>query len=91
MANRRGLATLWNRYGPETVGKEGQRLMSGPKPHCDSLDVTQEERVAMVALAEVLRDIFLQQRRSLLETKASPQLSDIIDSALTGRGRLLLQ
>jgi hypothetical protein len=65
--------------------------MSRPKPRCESLEVTAEERAAMVALAEVLRDIFLQQRRSSLETKPGARFDDIMDATLTGRGRLLLQ
>jgi hypothetical protein len=65
--------------------------MSRPKPRCEALDVTPEEHAAMVALAEVLRDIFLQQRRASLETKPNPKSDDIIDSTLTGRGKLFLQ
>lgn len=64
--------------------------MSRPKPNCESLEVTQEERATMVALAEVFRDIFRQQRRSL-DTKPKAQFDNIIDSNLTGTGKLLLQ
>lgn len=53
--------------------------MSQPKPQ----SVTPEERATMVALAELLRDIFLQQSKT--------QFEDTIDASLTARGKLLLQ
>jgi hypothetical protein len=65
--------------------------MSRPKQDCESLGVTQDERAAMVALAEVLRDIFRQQRQAMLDTKPKAQFDDVIDSRLTGGSKLLLQ
>jgi hypothetical protein len=68
---------------------EKQMIQEHPQPvQSQSLGVTQEERAAMVALAEVFRDIFLQQSR-LLET--NPKALFDIDSNLTGGGKLLLQ
>jgi hypothetical protein len=63
--------------------------MTRPKPRCESLAVTQQERAALVALAEVLREIFLQRGHSTLETKPIANFDDIPDSTLTGRGTLL--
>jgi len=55
----------------------------GKVPHKpQSSSVTAEQRAAMVALAEILRDIFSRQQKSA---------ASIIDSALTPSGKLLLQ
>lgn len=59
-------------------------MVRSRKPSRESSDISPDERAAMVALAEVLRDIFVRQGSSL---EAKPDHS----STLTGGGKLLLQ
>ena len=51
----------------------------------DSSEVTPEQRAAMIALADVLREIFLRQQQWSLETKPDHR------PTLTPKGKLLVQ